>query len=61
MAEDKLSELMRLAKGVEMTKEDREKQRRSFAYGNTKVENSDITPEAIEAAAKSVSQGESSE
>ena len=61
MAEDKLSELVRLAKGVEMTKQDREKQRRSFAYGNTKVENSDITPEAIEAAAESVSQGDVSE
>jgi hypothetical protein len=34
-----------------MTSQEKEQQRRSFAYGNTKIENQDITQEAIERAA----------
>jgi hypothetical protein len=34
-----------------MSKQEQEQQRRSFAYGNTKIENRDITQEAIERAA----------
>ena len=45
---DKLVELLELATRVEMTSQEQEAQRRSFAYGNTKIENRDITPEAIE-------------
>lgn len=52
--DEKLSELVRLAKNVQMSDADRERQRRSFAYGNTKVENRNITIEAIDAAAKTV-------
>jgi hypothetical protein len=54
MAEDKLEELLKLAKMVEMTSQEQEAQRRSFAYGNTKIENRDITQEAIESAASVV-------
>lgn len=54
MVDDKLSELLKLAKNVQMSDADRERQRRSFAYGNAKVENENITMEAIDAAAKAV-------
>jgi hypothetical protein len=46
--------LLKLAKLVEMTPQEQEAQRRSFAYGNTKIENRDITQEAIESAASVV-------
>lgn len=51
MVKEKLNELLEIAKKVEMTSQEQERQRRSFAYGNTKIENRDITPEAIEKAA----------
>jgi hypothetical protein len=40
---EKLSTLIEMAKGVRMTPQDQEEQRRSFAYGNTKIENDRIT------------------
>ena len=40
---DELRELIALAGQHEMTPAQREAQRRSFAYGNTHFENSDIT------------------
>jgi len=43
MVDDKLAEMLELAKRVEMTSQEQEAQRRSFAYGNTKIENRDIT------------------
>jgi len=46
-----LNELIRIASKIEMLPGDQELQRRSFAYGNTKVENSDMTHEAIDKAA----------
>jgi hypothetical protein len=58
MAQQNLDELVRLAQNVRMSPEDREKQRRSFAYGNTKVENRNMTIDAIAAAAKVVSTNE---
>ncbi len=51
MSDPNLAQLLDIAKQVEMSKQEQEKQRRSFAYGNTKIENRDITPEAIERAA----------
>lgn len=51
MPNDHLSQLLEIAKKIEMTSQEREQQRRSFAYGNTKIENKDITQEAIERAA----------
>lgn len=40
---NKLTALIERARAVKMTGEQREKQRRSFAYGNTKIENDLIT------------------
>ncbi len=47
----KLAALLERARSVIMTPEQREQQRRSFAYGNTKIENDLITREMIEEAA----------
>ena len=41
-----------------MTPQEQERQRRSFAYGNTKIENVDITEEAIERAADALAEGD---
>ena len=60
MSNDKLNELLEIAKTVSMTSQEQERQRRSFAYGNTKIENKDITPEAIESAASALAASESS-
>jgi hypothetical protein len=43
-----LQELIERAKRIEMTKAEAAKQRRSFAYGNTHIENDLITREMIE-------------
>lgn len=53
MATD-LEKLIELAKQVPMTAHDREAQRRSFAYGNAKIENNQITWDAINKAADSI-------
>jgi hypothetical protein len=42
-----------------MTPEESEQQRRSFAYGNTKIENERITKDTIEQAAKALAEEES--
>jgi len=42
-----LQELIERARRVEMTEEDRKEQRISFAYGNTKFENEDITWDTV--------------
>ena len=47
MAED-LKVLLERAKHAPMTREEREKQRRSFAYGNSKIENERITRATID-------------
>ena len=43
-----LEELLEAAKAVKMTPRQQEEQRRSFAYGNTKIENERITRETID-------------
>ena len=43
-----LAALLEAARGVEITPEHREEQRRTFAYGNTHFENSLITREMID-------------
>jgi hypothetical protein len=45
---DKLKELLEKAKDVEVSPEQKEEQRRSFAYGNTNIENSRITRETVD-------------
>ena len=57
--DDKLNALIEAAKSVTMTREDIERQRESFAYGNTHIDNSRITKETVvEAAGKLKENGE---
>ncbi len=51
MTED-LKRLIDLARTVEMSPEQREEQRQSFAYGNTHIENQRITRETVADAAQ---------
>ena len=44
---DKLATLIEMARSVRMTSTESEEQRRSFAYGNTKIENDRITREMV--------------
>lgn len=52
---DDLAKLLEEAKKVQMTPEQREKQRRSFAYGNAKIENERITRRSINKEAEALS------
>jgi hypothetical protein len=45
---DRLQELLDTAKSAVPSAEEKEQQRRSFAYGNTKIENPRITREMID-------------
>ena len=49
-----LEDLVEAGRKVQMTEQDREAQRRSFVYGNTKIENDLITRETVEEAARQV-------
>lgn len=49
-----LETLLQEAKKAEFTESEREEQRRSFAYGNTKIENERITREIIDRQAESL-------
>jgi hypothetical protein len=49
---DKLAILIQKARAVTMSPEEQEDQRRSFAYGNTKIENDLITREMVDKAAE---------
>lgn len=53
---DALKELIEAAKTAESTPEQREQQRRSFAYGNTAFENSRITREMVDREAERLAQ-----
>jgi len=44
--------LIERAKGIKPTEEQREHQRRSFAYGNAKTENEKVTREMVDRAAE---------
>ncbi len=48
---DPLNALIEAARAVTMTPRRQEEQRRSFAYGNTKIENDDITRVMVDQAA----------
>ena len=50
MSRSDLDELIQRAKSVKMTSAEEEAQRRSFAYGNTKIENDRITRQTIDEA-----------
>lgn len=45
---DKLEELVKRARTVEMTPDQLREQRRSFVYGNTHIENDRITREMVD-------------
>ena len=49
---DKLNELLDKAKKVKLSPEQKEEQRRSFAYGNTNIENSRITRKTVDCEAE---------
>ncbi|MFE0752817.1 hypothetical protein ACFW16_02600 [Inquilinus sp. NPDC058860] len=51
---EKLAALLERAKSVTMSGAQKEQQRRSFAYGNTKIENSRITREMIDQQAEAL-------
>ena len=48
MDDRSLSRLIELAKGVNMSESQSTEQRNSFVYGNTKIENSEVTFELVE-------------
>jgi hypothetical protein len=45
---EELNELIEMARTIRMTPEQAERQRRSFAYGNVKIENHSIAWEMID-------------
>jgi hypothetical protein len=49
-----LQELVDAARSVPFSTEEREAQRRSFAYGNTRIENERITREMVDEQAESL-------
>ncbi len=51
---NRLQELLDQARKNVSTSQDKEEQRRSFAYGNTKIENSRITRETVDQEAESL-------
>lgn len=53
--------LVRTARETVMSAQDKEKQRRSFAYGNTAFENKDITREMVDRQAERMARGEHAE
>jgi hypothetical protein len=44
---DSLSRLIEMAKAVRVSEDHREEQRRSFVYGNTAFENTEVTWEMV--------------
>ena len=51
---DKLADLIEAAKRVTMSDAEKEEQRRSFAYGNTKIENDLITRKTVDEQAEAL-------
>ena len=49
-----LKALLEAARRVRMSGDDKEQQRRSFAYGNTKIENELITRETVDEQAEAL-------
>jgi hypothetical protein len=53
---EKLKDLLKRARSVPMTADEREAQRRSFVYGNTAFENDRITRELVDRVADKMEQ-----
>ena len=51
---NELNELLEAAKKVSVSAEEKEEQRRSFAFGNTNIENPRITRETIDKEAEAL-------
>ena len=51
---EKLADLIEAAKRVIMSDAEKEEQRRSFAYGNTKIENDLITRQTVDEQAEAL-------
>ncbi|HVB79838.1 MAG TPA: hypothetical protein VNE82_07800 [Candidatus Binataceae bacterium] len=49
-----MAALIERARAIKMTPEEREQQRRSFAYGNTKIENDLITRDMVDEQAEAL-------
>ena len=47
-----LEKLIEAARGKEMSDSEKEAQRRSFAFGNAKIENDNVTREMVDEAAR---------
>jgi predicted RNA-binding protein with PIN domain len=54
MSSQELQQLIDMAKRVTVTRSDLDQQSRSFAYGNTRIENTEITWETVEKAASTL-------
>jgi hypothetical protein len=54
MMTEKLSILIKMARAVRMSPSDQEEQRRSFAYGNTKIDDDRITREIVDQEAEAL-------
>jgi hypothetical protein len=54
MKTNSLSQLVEMARAIRLDEKQRDEQRRSFVYGNTAIENEDITRSMVDAAAASV-------
>jgi hypothetical protein len=53
---ERLKQLLAKTRTTKMSAEQRESQRQSFAYGNTKFENDRITRDTVERASKNLSE-----
>ena len=53
---NEMQQLLEAARKIVMTDNDREQQRRSFAYGSAKIENDDVTREMVDKAAERLGQ-----
>lgn len=51
---NELTELLEAAKRIAITPEQKEEQRRSFAYGNTNIENPRVTRETVDREAEAL-------
>lgn len=51
---DRLKQLLERNRKKQVSQEERESQRKSFAYGNTKFENEHITRETVERASRNL-------
>jgi hypothetical protein len=49
---EELNRLIEMARGHRMSEDEKEQQRISFAYGNTRTENDDITWDTVRKAAE---------